>query len=200
MKKIYQFRIDLDYTKPPIWRRVQVNEHTNFEEFHNIIQILFGWENSHLNSFEITNGNSRIFIEKKMKDNDYLGSFGFINMTLDQKKTKLRDVFEKHKKIRYTYDFGASWEHTIKLEKELEGELDFPVCTGGRSYSLVEDADDEYSDVYYALDNPDRCSKEEYDQAVETMKKLGKLMDKEIINENLKGYRDLSSLLYMLEE
>jgi hypothetical protein len=200
MKKIYQFRVDLRYTKPPIWRRVQVNADTNFEEFHNIIQILFGWENSHLHSFEITNSNSRIFIEKKMEGDDFFNPFGFLNASLDQKKTKLKDVFEKHKKISYTYDFGANWVHTIKLEKELDGELEFPVCTGGRRYSLVEDSYDEFEEIYAALDNPESCSKTAYDKAVKTMKDLGKLMDIESISENLKEYRDLYSLLDMLEE
>ena len=47
----FVFKID-GSEKPPIWRKVKVNESITFGDFHLVIQILFGWTNSHL--FEFT--------------------------------------------------------------------------------------------------------------------------------------------------
>ncbi|MCX6750801.1 MAG: plasmid pRiA4b ORF-3 family protein, partial [Candidatus Pacearchaeota archaeon] len=50
--KMLQLKISLK-EKPAIWRRFIVNDFLTFEELHNIIQIVMGWENYHLYEFEI---------------------------------------------------------------------------------------------------------------------------------------------------
>ena len=49
----YVCKIVMEDTHPPVWRRVVVPERITFREMHEIIQILFGWEDMHLHGFEI---------------------------------------------------------------------------------------------------------------------------------------------------
>src|SRR3989442_1608211 len=50
---IYQFKITLKGTKPPIWRRFQVKSNVRLSELHHIIQAVMGWHNYHLHEFTI---------------------------------------------------------------------------------------------------------------------------------------------------
>ena len=45
----FQFKIKLrGVSKPPVWRKVDVPEHTPFDVFSKIIQDVFGWYGHHL--------------------------------------------------------------------------------------------------------------------------------------------------------
>ena len=50
---IYLLCIRLDAISPLIWRRLLVSEATTIAELHAIIQIAFGWSDSHLHRFVI---------------------------------------------------------------------------------------------------------------------------------------------------
>ena len=56
---VYQFKITLKRTKPPIWRRILVPENYNFHDLHVAIQDAMGWssavDNYHLYQFEMVN-------------------------------------------------------------------------------------------------------------------------------------------------
>ncbi len=49
---VYQLKITLRDSRPPIWRRVQVKDCT-LAKLHEIIQVAMGWEFSHLYSFKV---------------------------------------------------------------------------------------------------------------------------------------------------
>ena len=55
MNKILQLKIELDGIEPKIWRRFLVEEDISFEDLHDIIQIVMGWENYHFYKFCIGN-------------------------------------------------------------------------------------------------------------------------------------------------
>ncbi|MXP20146.1 hypothetical protein GIY30_02015 [Gordonia sp. HNM0687] len=44
-------QIELDGVNPPVWRLLVVNSLTTLTEFHEILQTVFDWENSHLHQF-----------------------------------------------------------------------------------------------------------------------------------------------------
>ena len=48
---IYQRKITLKDSKPPIWRRIQVKDDTTLYKLHQILQIAMGWTNAHLHQF-----------------------------------------------------------------------------------------------------------------------------------------------------
>jgi hypothetical protein len=99
-------------------------------DLHAVIQILFGWDGDHLHQFEVgAKRYSDPFFDVHGLDMD------------DEQSVRLRDVFGgASKKIRYEYDFGASWWHEITLEKVRESEPGtvYPLCTGFAGDSPVE--------------------------------------------------------------
>ena len=49
--EIYELKITILDTKPPIWRRVAVPGDVTLAKLHKIIQIVIGWTDSHLHEF-----------------------------------------------------------------------------------------------------------------------------------------------------
>jgi hypothetical protein len=47
----YRVRVDLKETKPPTWRRLELASDLNLAEVHDIVQVTFGWTDSHLHGF-----------------------------------------------------------------------------------------------------------------------------------------------------
>ncbi len=129
MSKIIQFKITIQGSKPPIWRRIQVTDDYRLDRFHQVIQIAMGWWNSHLHEFRIGGR-----------------SFGMIlpyddfNEAEDETKVYLRELdLKKGDKMLYTYDFGDNWEHLLEVEKTEEAELLLPVCLTGKRHCPPED-------------------------------------------------------------
>ena len=50
---IYQLKVVLLGTKPPVWRRLQVPGDASLDWLHAVLQVAIGWTNSHLHQFEI---------------------------------------------------------------------------------------------------------------------------------------------------
>ncbi|MBP8993608.1 MAG: plasmid pRiA4b ORF-3 family protein [Bacteroidales bacterium] len=118
----FQFKIQLqNITKPPVWRRVLVPSEITFDQFHNIIQDAFGWENEHLYAFSPSGYGSSPVIEVD-PENDAIDFSSFFsrnsNRKMNAKKTKISDIFNTEgQTFTYIYDFGDNWVHKITLEK-----------------------------------------------------------------------------------
>lgn len=138
ISNIYQFKITLKYTKPKIWRRIQVPEKYNFEELHFAIQNSMGWEDCHLHKFEMIN--------PKTCQKDIISMLGEDDENFDdhipEHKAKIAKyfLFPKDKAI-YEYDFGDGWEHEIVLEEILPSVLGvkYPQCLAGKMACPPED-------------------------------------------------------------
>jgi Plasmid pRiA4b ORF-3-like protein len=48
----YRVRIDLEGTGPPLWRRLELTSDLFLDQLHDIIQVAFGWTDSHLHRFD----------------------------------------------------------------------------------------------------------------------------------------------------
>ena len=48
---VYQLHIQLAYIEPPIWRRFVVAGQITLLTLHQMLQVVMGWENSHLHQF-----------------------------------------------------------------------------------------------------------------------------------------------------
>jgi hypothetical protein len=104
---IARLKITLDDVKPAVLRRVEVSFDIRLDRLHLTIQAAMGWTNSHL--YEIRAGDvgwSTLYPEA-----DWPEDF------LDARKARLDKVSEDvgTKTLRYIYDFGDGWEHTIKV-------------------------------------------------------------------------------------
>ena len=107
--------VTLDIIKPPIWRRIQIVEKATFWDLHCAIQDAIGWWDCHLHKFRI--GQRPNDIEIGIPDDD----FPFKIDVLPGWDEYISDWFNlgSDKKVKYMYDFGDGWEHTILLEKIL---------------------------------------------------------------------------------
>jgi hypothetical protein len=131
--QIYQFKVTLMGSRPPIWRRLQVSAKTDLESLHVILQIAFGWTDSHLHQFLI-DGQSYSLPE--------FGLDEFGDEIQNERRVKLGSLgLEAKKKFGDEYDFGDSWEHQVVVEKVIEKEpgVAYPKCVGGKRSGPPED-------------------------------------------------------------
>ena len=128
---VYQLKVTLKNTKPPIWRRLLVAGSSTLDQLHVAIQAAFGWWNYHLYEFEI--GGTRYGIP----DPDW--DFG--PPTRQARRTRLDKVAAAGRSFDYTYDFGDNWEHRVTVEKVLDTApvTSLPACVDGRRAGPPED-------------------------------------------------------------
>lgn len=146
---IYQIKVTLKHSKPPIWRRIQVAGDTRLDKLHLILQEVMGWENYHLHQF-IVGGT---YYGKPHPDYD-----DFFEMK-DEKKVRLNQIAPREKsKFTYEYDFGDSWEHELLVEKVLppESDVHYPCCIKGKRACPPEDVGGVwgYDSFLEAIQNP----------------------------------------------
>jgi hypothetical protein len=107
--RVFQFKITLKRTKPPIWRRIHVPETYTFWDLHVAIQDVMGWLDCHPHHFEILNPSTSMQEEIGIPDED----MEWDRSILPGWKQKISDVFSMdHSKSDYIYDYGDHWEHT----------------------------------------------------------------------------------------
>jgi hypothetical protein len=135
-QNIYQFKIVLKNSKPPIWRRIQVPENYSFWDLHVAIQDAMGWEDCHLHEFTTIVPRGKHPVHIGIPDDT-----GWTEVITGWKE-KIKDWFPKLEKMDYTYDFGDNWEHLIILEKILpkENGEKYPVCVAGKMACPLEDS------------------------------------------------------------
>ena len=106
---IARLKIALDDVKPVVLRRVEVPFDIRLDRLHLTIQAAMGWTNSHL--YEIRAGG----VGWSTPDPDA----GWGDDFMDARKARLDDILEDvgTKTLKYLYDFGDGWEHTIRIER-----------------------------------------------------------------------------------
>ncbi len=127
---IYQLKITLKESKPPIWRRVLVPDNFVLGDLHIVIQAAMGWGGEHLHEFEI----DRIHYGPDEDDIDLEST--------DEESVLLANVIHKQgQKFLYTYDFGDGWEHVVAVEKILpvDAQQTYPQCIAGARACPPED-------------------------------------------------------------
>ncbi len=131
---LFQLKITLLDIKPPIWRRIQVQDCT-LDKLHEHIQTAMGWTNSHLHQFEIDG--------ERYGDLELLDD-GFEDFEcIDSTRTMISKIMPKTGKLafKYEYDFGDGWEHEILFEgyPPLEKGKKYPLCLEGERACPPED-------------------------------------------------------------
>jgi hypothetical protein len=134
---LYQLKITLRRSKPPIWRRVVVRADMKLDRLHTVIQSAMGWMNCHLHQFSAGSGFALTFFGTPDPDYADMGS-----ETLNEKRYTIADLAPAaRRKFGYEYDFGDSWEHQVAVEKVLPPDAAFrhPVCLAGANACPPED-------------------------------------------------------------
>ncbi len=148
---IFWLKVQLKGTRPAVWRRLSVHGDTTLAELHEVLQLAFGWADSHLHRFEITG------IQYGLPDPD-----DDVNVR-DERRYDLFALVGEGATFRYVYDFGDDWVHAIKVEKVFGIDSPLfenapPFCHGGRRAGPPEDIGGPrgFADFLAALPDPDR--------------------------------------------
>jgi Plasmid pRiA4b ORF-3-like protein len=140
----YRVRIDLKGTRPPLWRRLELASDLFLDQVHEIIQVAFGWTDSHLHQFASGPGHYGPETEH------YLCPFQVEegDTGIPEEDVRLDEVLaDSGDKLFYDYDFGDGWEHVVKLEAVLPRQNSGPraVCVAGRRDGPAEDCGGVYA-------------------------------------------------------
>lgn len=138
-KVTYVVRVDLDGAKPPIWRRLHLASDLTLDRLHDVLQAAMGWADSHLHHFQMGPD------AKDFRMTPFLTDYDLEEGETDgvhERDVRLDQTLAKPgQRLFYTYDFGDSWHHTLKLEKVepwVEGSPDATCITGRRSCPLED--------------------------------------------------------------
>jgi hypothetical protein len=135
-KHVCQFLIVLPNTDPLVWRRIQVPETYSFWDLHVAIQDAMGWKDYHLHEFEVVERQGR------------LRRIGIPDDEMPAERPCVaswripiaRYLTYGVGPVRYRYDFGDDWEHTLDFEELLSADAGkYPRCVAGASACPPED-------------------------------------------------------------
>lgn len=159
---IYQLKITLRGSQPPIWRRVLTPGNIALLALHDIIQTAMGWTDSHLHCFRTRNAT----YSAPDPGNDFESSGDRSEL-----EVSLEEVCPRAKmKMIYEYDFGDSWEHEVVVEKITppEAGVSYPVCLAGKRACPPEDCGGiwGYAELLEAMADPEH---EMRDDATDTL-------------------------------
>jgi len=122
MGRILHLKITLMRSNPLICRKVQVTESCRIDRFHQVIQIVMGWENAHLHEFRFQDRKIGMLLDDDLD----------LPEVEDETELYLSDLsLGKGDAFAYLYDFGDSWEHIVDLENISDGALPHFFCTNG---------------------------------------------------------------------
>ncbi len=145
---VYQLKITLRGSKPPIWRRLLVPPSLTLAKLHYVIQAAMGWHDSHLHEFSV--GEQSYGPPELRADID--GMISERTITLGQIAAEVGANFS------YQYDFGDYWDHHVQLEKitPIEQGSSYPLCIAGRRACPPEDVGGiwGYAEMLETISNP----------------------------------------------
>jgi hypothetical protein len=129
----YELRIDLVGSEPLIWRHVRVPQTITLGKLHRLIQVVMGWENSHLHQFVIG-------------EHHYSDPWFDLEETRSTHRVKLQSLVPERRSRKpfsfmYAYDFGDDWRHAVTVERRgvLDAGQPAVVCLAGERAGPPED-------------------------------------------------------------
>ena len=130
------------------------------------IQDVMGWYDCHLHQFTIEKPSTGILYEIGVPEDD---GFSMDEKELTGWREKIAAWFTmNNRKVKYVYDFGDYWVHTVVLEKILPAEenVRYPICIKGKRACPPEDCGSipGYEDLCEVMKNKDD---EEYQEMSE---------------------------------
>ena len=151
---MYQIKVTLLDSDPPIWRRLRVPGDFSLARLDQVIQPAMGWTDSHAHVFAA----GGVLYGDPAQDWD--------EKVQDERKVRLATIAkEPAATLIYEYDMGDSWRHEIIVEEvtaEAAGAA-APLCLAGERACPPEDCGgiDGYHDMLERLRDP---SAEDYEE------------------------------------
>lgn len=133
IEPVARLKIQLSDIRPPIWRRVDVPLSTTLLRLHDILQVLFGWTDSHLFEFTVAGRAYGVPYE----ESELSGYTCYRANRLRLGTVVERGVGE----FQYLYDFGDAWRHDVLIERVGDGSAgtEYPEFVGGERRAPPED-------------------------------------------------------------
>ncbi|QTD42763.1 plasmid pRiA4b ORF-3 family protein [Sporosarcina sp. Te-1] len=189
-------KISMPFEGLSIWRRVLVPLDLSFAEFHDVIQTLFGWQDSHLHEFHV-------FDQNEMTEGDSVsGNFQHVlNIVMNddlesypqevdkvlENTVALSDILQISTVLKYVYNFGDNWQHEIVLEKFVDDEpVKSPVCLDGEGDAPPEDCGGEPGFREFLLIMADPYHPEHAEMKQWAASQLYREFDKGLVNHRLR--------------
>ncbi len=153
---VYQLKISLLDTRPPVWRRLLLSANLTLRALHEIIQTAMGWTGRHPHQF--------IIGETVYGDPLRELARGGVE---DERGARLDVVAPRVKhSFLYDYDLGEGWRHLVVVEKIRPRGDTFPghpVCLAGARACPPEDwgGPSGYVSALAAIRNPQHEEHEE---------------------------------------
>lgn len=178
----YIIKVTIENTHPPIWRRILIPEKISFRALHEILQMVFGWDDFHIHDFtfpirdiEIVQKGETAYGKSALEDN-----------------TAIDDFLPYCKWIRYTYDFGDDWRHKIVLEKtDMDYDSRHAVVLKAKGDNFKEDCggvwcDEEDNRSPFCIDEVNAALKEWEIPRIKSSKQAVRLSEELQLGERLK--------------
>ena len=149
---LFELHVEVIGFSPSIWRRVLVNGRRSLYHFHDVLQVVFDWEDCHLHLFRVGE------VEYAPKERD-------LDRTQPSQRMTLQRAFIENEEIFYCYDFGDSWEVSIKKTNALETTTAVvPSCLDGKRSGPPEDCGGVYgyANMLDALREPEHPEYDHY--------------------------------------
>lgn len=136
---IYQLRVTLRGSKPPIWRRLQVAANMSLNRLHLILQVIMGWRRRYPYQFD-----DGLF----WYGQDFTHESGeYIPVGQDDRRTPLAEIAPRAKAgFEYHYDLDqilleGTWCLKVQVEQILPAspELRVPLCLAGKRAGPPDD-------------------------------------------------------------
>ena len=132
---VITLRLDLTDVRPAVWRRLEVAGDIPLDVLNDVLMTAMGWMGGHLHQFwpgQAWTG-PRFLTDWDIEEGEE--GTAESDVRLDQVLRAPGD------KLRWSYDFGDSWEHVLKAEKVRPATPDNPPmrCIGGRMACPLED-------------------------------------------------------------
>ena len=124
-----RLKVTLKGLKPPVWRRLVVEDTMTLGGLHMAVQAAMGWENSHLHLFLV--------------EGAQVGDPRQLDEVEDEARLTVGALTARGvRSFGYVYDMGDDWEHTIAIEGRdvLEPGRAYPACVGGKRACPPEDS------------------------------------------------------------
>ncbi len=116
-----QLRVQLDGAFPPVWRRIEVASDLSLEDLHDVLQVVFGWEDYHLHRFttgpERDPGTAFACTADLAQGFDHDTSLPTWNVRVDEL------LGEPGEQLHYQYDYGDNWWLTLEVEDIDDGRI-----------------------------------------------------------------------------
>nr|WP_246211005.1 plasmid pRiA4b ORF-3 family protein [Phytoactinopolyspora alkaliphila] len=134
----YRLKVHLAGTEPPLWRSLDVASDLRLDDLHGVIQVAFGWTDSHLHRFasgpDYSSAETEYYLCPFEVEEGEVG--------IPEEEVRLDEVLvDVGDELLYLYDFGDDWNHVVTLEAVRERPADArrAVCVAGERPGPAED-------------------------------------------------------------